>query len=62
MRILALPAAALLALCLYLPLPRLYDTLHSAPDRLRALLARRHRHEPGACRRADRRGGGNHRP
>lgn len=41
MRILALPAAALLALCLYLPLPRLADALHSAPDRLRALLARR---------------------
>lgn len=41
MRILALPAAALLALCLYLPLPRLAEALAAAPHRLRALLSRR---------------------
>lgn len=41
MRYLALPIAALLALCLYLPLPRLAEALDAAPGRVRALLARR---------------------
>ena len=41
MRILALPAAALLALCLYLPMPCLAEALAAAPYRLRALLSRR---------------------
>lgn len=48
MRMLALPAAALLALCLYLPLPRLAAALDAAPGRLRALLGRRIRDERAA--------------
>ena len=37
MRILAVPAALLLALCLYLPLPRAGEWLHAALRRLYAL-------------------------
>lgn len=47
MRILAVPAALLLALCLYLPLPRAGEWLHAALRRLYALFLRAFTHKNG---------------